>query len=135
MGIIIPVKVIVDGDCLGEVLLVDRRVSFYGEVDPVNGVIRGVNESVKGKALIFRGGRGSTVGSYIIYGLKYYGNSPSCMIVSDAEPIIITGAVLADTPLFVALDYDELVSLVKGKPGGLHAWHKRGEKHVELEEK
>ncbi|MCE4619574.1 MAG: DUF126 domain-containing protein, partial [Desulfurococcales archaeon] len=44
--------------------------------------------------------RGSTVGSYTIYGLKYYGKAPTAIIVeNDADPILVAGAVLAGIPL------------------------------------
>ncbi len=129
----VPVRIIVDGDCEGEILLVDRRISFYGEIDPVSGIIRGLGESIKGRALVFRGGRGSTVGSYIIYGLKYYGNQPACIIVAEAEPIIIAGTVLADIPLFEAVDYDGLMGIISWEPGGFQVRHRRGEKHVEIQ--
>ncbi len=107
------VKIIVDGDCNGESLIIDRNISFFGEVDPVKGIINPENESLKGRALIFRGGRGSTVGSYIIYALKYYENKPECMIVSYAEPIIITGCILADIPLFTVRDYGEFINYIR----------------------
>jgi predicted aconitase with swiveling domain len=106
------VRIIIDGNCYAEVLIINRNISFFGEVDPVRGVIKPENKSLKGKALIFRGGRGSTVGSYIIYALKYYGNKPECMIVSRVEPIIITGCILADIPLFIVDDYDEFINYI-----------------------
>lgn len=110
-----PVKIIVDGDCEGEPIVINRSISFFGEVDPINGIVRPENISITGKALIFRGSRGSTVGSYIIYALRYYGKSPSCMIVENAEPILITGCVLSDTPLFVTDNYNELTRYVMEK--------------------
>ncbi|MEM1845408.1 MAG: hypothetical protein QW558_01735, partial [Desulfurococcaceae archaeon] len=31
----IPVKIIIDSDCFGEIVVINERISFYGEVDPV----------------------------------------------------------------------------------------------------
>lgn len=109
------VKIIVDGSCKGEPVIIDRSISFFGEVDPYRGIVKPENISISGKVLIFRGSRGSTVGSYIIYALKYYGNSPSCLIVEKAEPILITGCIIADTPLFVIDNYNEFIRYVKEK--------------------
>ena len=103
----VKVKPIVDGDCIGEAVVIDNYISFFGEVDPVKGVHRPTGKSIAGKVLVFRGGRGSTVGSYIIYGLKKHMVCPKCMVVAEAEPIIVVGAVLTDTPLLVVLgDFD-----------------------------
>ncbi len=103
----VKVKPIVDGDCIGEAVVIDNYISFFGEVDPVKGVHRPTGKSIAGKVLVFRGGRGSTVGSYIIYSLKKHMVCPKCMVVAEAEPIIVVGAVLTDTPLLVVLgDFD-----------------------------
>ncbi len=125
-------KIIVDGNCRAEALVVDHRISFFGEVDPRTGrTVEGYY--IGGKALIFPGTRGSTVGTYIIYGLKYYGHAPACMIVYDAEPILIAGAVLADIPLFIVReDYEELVGHVKNREHAI-ILHGRGEEVLVIE--
>ena len=107
------VKPIVDGDCIGEVVVIDDWISFFGEVDPRRGVYVVDGKELSGKIMVFRGGRGSTVGSYVIYALKKYGKNPICMIVAEAEPIIIVGAVLANIPLLVVENYYDLLSCVK----------------------
>ena len=56
-------------------------------------------ENVKGKILVFPGGKGSTVGSYKIYEMAKLGTAPLAMIVEKAEPIIVVGCVLANIPL------------------------------------
>lgn len=92
----------------------DRYISFFGEVDPSRGVLKlGDRElDISGKALVMRGTRGSTVGSYIVYALRRHGKAPSCIIVKEAEPILIAGCVLADIPLFVISDYEPFVNSV-----------------------
>jgi predicted aconitase with swiveling domain len=94
------VRVLVDGDCRAPLRVYNDYISFFGEVDPATGTLKAVGEQIAGVALAFRGGRGSTVGSYVIYALKYYGREPSCMLVEEPEPIIITGCIMADIPLF-----------------------------------
>ncbi len=126
-------KIIVDGSCRAEALVVDHKISFFGEVDPRTGrTVEGYY--IGGKALIFPGTRGSTVGTYIIYGLKYYGHAPACMIVYDAEPILIAGAVLADIPLFmVRKEYEELVGYVKNEKQTI-ILHGHGEEVLMIEQ-
>jgi predicted aconitase with swiveling domain len=49
--------------------------------------------------LIFPGGKGSTVGSYVIYQLKKRGLAPKAMINLRAEPIVAVGAIISGIPL------------------------------------
>ncbi|MDL5502763.1 MAG: DUF126 domain-containing protein, partial [Candidatus Methanoperedens sp.] len=55
--------------------------------------------SIKGKVLVFPGGKGSTVGSYSIYQLKKNGAAPTAMINIRTEPIVAVGAIISDIPL------------------------------------
>lgn len=127
-------KTIVDGDCSGEAVFIDRYISFFGEVDPREGIVLPEKNPISGKALVFKGSRGSTVGSYIIYALKYYGKHPICMIVYEAEPILIAGCILADIPLFVVKeDYSKLKEYLSGSIKPL-IHHRRGEETIELGE-
>ncbi|MCE4600754.1 MAG: DUF126 domain-containing protein [Desulfurococcales archaeon] len=92
-------RVLVPGEGRGEAVKVEA-LSFYGEVDPRTGKLVD-GRSITGKVLVVGRPRGSTVGSYTIYGLKYYGRKPAAIIVeSGADPILVAGAVLADIPLF-----------------------------------
>jgi hypothetical protein len=49
--------------------------------------------------LIFPGGKGSTVGSYVIYQLKKRGLAPAAMINIHSEPIVAVGAIISGIPL------------------------------------
>lgn len=96
----IKCNVISEGIVEGEVLLTKEPISFYGGVDMKTGkIIEKTHElegkSISGKILVFPHGKGSTVGSYVIYGLKKYGKAPLALVVEEAEPIIISGAILA----------------------------------------
>ncbi len=102
-------KPIIEGECCGELFLVDRKISFYGEVDPVAGEVCGVEGSFKGKVLAIRGIRGSTVSSYIVYSLRKHGVAPNCIVVEDAEPILIVGCIIAEIPLVKVEGFNELV--------------------------
>lgn len=79
-------------------------ISFFGQVDRSTGVICDekhplYGESVSGKVLILPRGKGSTVGSYVLYGLAKRGKAPSAIICLEAEPIIAVGAIMAGIPM------------------------------------
>ncbi|MCE4619983.1 MAG: DUF126 domain-containing protein [Desulfurococcales archaeon] len=91
-------RVLVEGNATGKAVVVEA-LSFYGEVDPKTGTLND-GRSITGRVLVIGRPRGSTVGSYTIYGLKYYGKAPKAIIVeNDADPILVAGAVLAGIPL------------------------------------
>lgn len=88
----------------GEVLLSRQPISFLGGVDPHTGVvIDGSSDisgkNVTGKILAFPHGKGSTVGSYVIYQLMKSGRAPGGIINESAETVVATGAVIAGIPM------------------------------------
>ncbi|UXD21909.1 hypothetical protein IPA_09450 [Ignicoccus pacificus DSM 13166] len=79
----------------GEVVKIEGRISFLGEVNPKEGKLYD-GRSIKGKVLIAEGAKGSTVGAYVIYALKYYGNQPLAIIFEEeTDPIVVSGCVMA----------------------------------------
>lgn len=88
----------------GEILNSPEPISFLGGVDPETGEVieRGHplrGRSVAGKVLVFPRGKGSTVGSYILYALARNGKAPAALVNTEAEPIIVTGAIIGGIPL------------------------------------
>jgi predicted aconitase with swiveling domain len=62
------------GRAEGEAVVSKEPIGFYGGVDPKTGMFieKGhelEGKSIAGKILVFPKGKGSTVGSYVIYGL------------------------------------------------------------------
>jgi uncharacterized protein len=99
------------GRAAGPALVSPAPISFYGGVDAATGVVteRGhplLGQCVAGRVLVFPGGKGSTVGSYVLYGLARNGVAPAALVVGEAELIVATGAILAGIPCVdqVALD-------------------------------
>jgi hypothetical protein len=83
--------------------------SFVGGVDSATGRIldpdTGVSDDrLTGRVFAFPHGKGSTVGSYVIYGLAKRGLGPAAIVNSVAEGIIAVGATLADIPLVDRID-------------------------------
>ncbi|MCC5990168.1 MAG: DUF126 domain-containing protein [Thermosphaera sp.] len=126
------IKRVVDGDCSGNPVLINQYLSFFGEVDPVKGVVRTDTGEVEiaGKVLVFKGSRGSTVGSYVIYALRKNNVNPCCMIVKEVEPILIAGCVLAGIPLFIAEDFEKFSTILSNEK---LITHKAGDDHVTIE--
>ena len=78
-----------------------KPVSFLGEVDPIRGVLkRPGGLHLRDSIMVFPQSRGSTVGSYVVYALSFYKNAPRAMVVENAEPLLITGCVIGEIPLF-----------------------------------
>lgn len=92
------------GKAEGYALVSSSPISFLGSIDVRTGMVvekghelEGI--SIKGKVLVFPGGKGSTVGSYAIYQLKKNGMAPLAMINIHTEPIVAIGAIISDIPL------------------------------------
>jgi len=88
----------------GYALVSPEPLSFFGQIDRTTGVVCDekhslYGKSITGRVLVFQAGRGSTVGSYVIYGLAKKGKAPSAMICMEAEPIVAVGAIIAGIPL------------------------------------
>ncbi len=88
----------------GELIVSSEPISFLGGVNPENGEIIDPNHELKGeiikdKVLFIPGGKGSTVGSYVIFQMKKNNTAPKAIICLNAEPIIATGAIMSDIPM------------------------------------
>jgi predicted aconitase with swiveling domain len=82
-----------NGELIGEILITKSKISFLGDVDPKNGGVVGPDLDIKGKhisnkILIFEEGRGSTVGSNILFALSKRGIAPKLLATCRAESSI-----------------------------------------------
>jgi hypothetical protein len=99
----IEARGISNGIGIGEAIMMKEPFGFYGNVDPKTGIIieKGnpfEGKSIKDKVLFFPYGKGSTVGSYVIYGLKKNNAAPAAVINLETETIVASGAILAGIP-------------------------------------
>lgn len=88
----------------GDLLVSEAPLSFLSGVDPETGVIveqghplRGT--CIAGRVLAFDHGKGSTVGSYVLYALSRNGHGPVAIINQEAETIIAVGAIISGIPM------------------------------------
>ncbi len=103
----------------GDALVSSMGISFFGGVDPETGVVREkghdlCGEDVTGRVLVFPRGKGSTVGSYVLYQLKRNGHAPAAIVNRETEAIIATGCILAEIPLVDRLGSDPLEVIHSG---------------------
>jgi len=95
---------VIGGLAEGPALVTNQPLSFFGDVDPNTGNIISERSEIRGKCvadhiLIFPHGRGSTVGSYVIFALRENGVAPRAIINEETEVIIAAGCTLANIPL------------------------------------
>jgi predicted aconitase with swiveling domain len=114
-------RTISKGTAAGPALVSKDAISFLGGVDPKTGDVieKGhalYGKNVKGTILIFPGGKGSTVGSYVLYQLKKNGVAPAAIINVKSEPIVAVGAIISGIPMIDMLEKDPLALIRDGQP-------------------
>ncbi len=97
----------------GEALVTSQPISFFGGVNPKTGLIIEKNHELNGKnvarkVLVFPYGKGSSVGSYVLYAMAKHGTAPSAILNIKTEAIIAVGCALANIPLVDRLNKNPL---------------------------
>lgn len=118
------------GKAEGIALVSRSPIGFYGGIDIKTGIVIEKNHELEGqkvtdKILVFPNGKGSTVGSYVIYGLKKNNVAPAAIINSETETIVATGVILADIVCVDSVD----ISMIKT---GLHVSIAADDKDAEI---
>jgi len=102
-------RAISKGVAEGEIIYTSQPISFLGGVDPMSGRIIEKGHELHGKSIakkvfVFPHGKGSTVGSYVIYQLKLNEVAPAAMINEETEPIVAVGAIISGIPVVDKLE-------------------------------
>jgi predicted aconitase with swiveling domain len=102
-------RAIYEGDAVGVALVSSSPMSFYGGVNPDTGEITEhghelKGKSLKGRVLVFPYGKGSTVGSYVLYRLRKNGVAPCAIINAKCETIVAVGAIISEIPCVDMID-------------------------------
>lgn len=92
---------ITHGKAEAEAIVSKTAFGFYGAVDPKTGTVSDrrhelFGKKIAGKVFVFPEGRGSTAGAIIILELARCGTAPAAMVNRTTEPILATGAILAE---------------------------------------
>jgi len=106
-------RMISPGTAEGDAIVSKEPIGFYGGIDAKTGIVieKGhqlEGKCVKDKILVFPCGKGSTVGSYVIYGLKMNGVAPKAIINKETETIVATGVILAGIPCIDKIDIESI---------------------------
>ncbi|MBN2065391.1 MAG: DUF126 domain-containing protein [Candidatus Thermoplasmatota archaeon] len=106
-------RMISPGKVEGNAIVSTEPIGFYGGIDAKTGIVieRGhplEGKKVTDKILVFPCGKGSTVGSYVIYGLKKNGVAPLGIINRETETIVATGVILAGIPCVDQIDITKI---------------------------
>lgn len=101
------------GKATGEALVTGEDISFYGGCDPETGKIveKGhqlEGKSVSGKILVFPTGKGSTVGSYVLYALKKADKAPLAIINKTTDPVVAVGCIISEIPTVDQIEIEEI---------------------------
>ncbi len=92
---------IIEGSAKGELLVCNTGLSFWGGVNPNNGLIIDkhhplTDHSVDGKILALPSGRGSSSGSGVILELLLNDIAPAALIFTETEDILTLGVMVAE---------------------------------------
>ncbi len=104
---------IFQGKTEGEALVTKDSISFYGGVDPETGIVVEKGHELEGvdttnKILVFPSGKGSTVGSYVIYQMAKTGKGPKALVLGDCEAIVAVGTIIAELPCVDQIDVTKI---------------------------
>ena len=102
-------RAISPGKAKGVAIVYPEPFSFLGGVDGATGRFNVMDGDITDKVFVFPNGKGSTVGSYVVYDLKVHGHAPLALVNRSAETIVTTGAVISDVPMVDGID----VSLIR----------------------
>jgi predicted aconitase with swiveling domain len=107
------VRVIKQGRAEGEALVSKEPIGFLGGVDGMTGIVTEKDhplegQYITGKVLVFPTGKGSTVGSYVIYQLMVNDLAPAAIVNIESEPIVAVGAIISNIPMVDQMPIDEI---------------------------
>jgi len=111
--IILTCRVIREGRSKARALKSGQAISFFGGVDPESGAVVEKGHEIEGKAvsglhLVFPAGKGSTVGSYVLYRMAKVGTAPAGLVLRECDSVIAVGAVIAGIPCVDRVDIDAI---------------------------
>lgn len=93
-------RTLVPGEARGPALVLSEALSFWGGLDPATGAIIDVHHPqrgavVTGTVLVMPRGRGSSSSSSVLAEAIRAGTAPAAIILTELDPIIALGALVA----------------------------------------
>lgn len=110
---------VVGGCAEGEALVCDAMLSFWGEVDPVTGVVIAVGHplegcSLRGRVLVIRSTKGSSATPMVIGLAKLEGNAPAAFINVEIDGLAALGCIVHGIPMMSDLERDQFECIHTG---------------------
>lgn len=117
---IIKGRPISPGIAEGKVSVCNSYISPLGEMGKDGKIKSGQCEGMefKDRIFVFKGGRGSTVGSYVLLELKEDNVAPIGIINEFSEIVIMTGAIISEIPMVDSIPIDIFLNDDKVKING-----------------
>lgn len=108
-------RVIHPGTARAQALVSDEPISLLGGIDPETGRVVDprhplVGSDVSGRVLAFPTGKGSTVGSYVLYQLARNGHAPAALVNAHCEAIVAVGAIISGIPTVDGIDIRKIAT-------------------------
>ncbi len=108
-------RVVHPGQARGQALVTGEPLSLLGGIDPETGRVVDPRHplagcDVSGRVLVFPTGKGSTVGSYVLYQLAHNGRAPAAIVNARCEAIVAVGAIISDIPAVDQVDITRIAS-------------------------
>lgn len=94
-------RALAPGVATGEVLVLAEPLSFWGGLDPETGTLIDahhpqVGATITARVLVMRSGRGSSSSSYVLAEAIRAGTAPAAVVLAEADPIVLLGAIVAE---------------------------------------
>ncbi|HEX7246475.1 MAG TPA: DUF126 domain-containing protein [Actinomycetota bacterium] len=101
-------RALAPGLATGEVLVLAEPLSFWGGLDPETGRLIDahhpqVGASLTATVLVMRSGRGSSSSSYVLAEAIRAGTAPAAVVLAEADPIVLLGAIVAEALYGIAV--------------------------------
>lgn len=93
-------RVLVDGEATGEILVLQRPLSFWGGYDPESGIITDIahpqhGHSLTGRVVVMPHGRGSSSSSAVLAEALRLGTGPAAIVLGEPDQVVASGVVVA----------------------------------------
>ncbi len=110
---------VVKGRAEGRALVADATLSFWGEVDPVTGIVIGKGhplegESLAGRVLVIRSTRGSSATPMVLNLAALEGVAPAAFINLEVDSLAALGAIVNRIPMITDLERNPLQCIRSG---------------------
>lgn len=94
-------EIIVSGNAEGEAFVSPKPISFWGGIDPANGVIEDIHNSecgkcITGKIFCLPRDKGSCTGSAVLLEMIRAKTNPAAILCVEAEPVMSVGPIISN---------------------------------------